>query len=68
MGFCCRGFGWGGWMGWGGGWIGLLLNVALFVGVLILLGLAAAWIARRRLAAGEITVAEFEDVRDRLRD
>jgi len=67
MGFCCRGFAWGGWMGWGGGWIGLLLNVALFVGVLILLGLAAVWIARRRLAAGEITVAEFEDVRDRLR-
>jgi len=74
-------------MGWGGGWIGLLLNVALFAGVLVLLGLAAVWIARqvrrttattdlasdaleiarRRLAAGEITIAEFEDVRDRLR-
>ena len=87
MGFCCRGFGWGGWMGWGGGWIGLLLNLALFAGVLILLGLAAAWIARqfrrttattdlasdpleiarRRLAAGEITVAEFEDIQNRLR-
>ena len=87
MGFCCRDFGWGGWMGWGGGWIGLLLNVALFVGVLVLLGLAAAWIARqvrrtkvttdrasdpleiarRRLAAGEITVAEFEDIQNRLR-
>ena len=74
-------------MGMGGGWIGLILNVALFAGILILMGLAAAWlirqfrrttlapektanpleIVRRRLAAGEITVAEFEEIRDRLR-
>jgi len=85
MGFCCNGFGWGGWMG--DGWIGLILNLALFAGVLVLLGLAAAWLARqfrrttptaetapdpleivrRRLAAGEITVPEFEEIRDRLR-
>lgn len=73
-------------MGMGGGWIGLILNVALFAGVLVLLGLAVVWlarqfkrttptaevtsapleIARRRLAAGEITVPEFEEIRDRL--
>jgi uncharacterized membrane protein len=88
MGFCHNLFGWGGWMGMGGGWIGLLLNVALFAGVLVLLGLAATWlarqfrratptgtagsdpleIARRRLAAGEITIPEFEEIRNRLRD
>lgn len=86
MGFCCNGLGWGGWMGMGGGWIGLILNVALFAGVLALLGLAVTWfarqfrratpaetapdplgIARRRLAAGEITVPEFEEIRNRLR-
>ena len=86
MGLGCNGIGWGGWMGMGGGWIGPLLNIALFAGVLILVGLAAAWlirqfrsmtltpektvdpleIVRRRLAAGEITVAEFEEIRDRL--
>jgi uncharacterized membrane protein len=73
-------------MGMGGGWIGLILNVALFTGVVILVGLAAAWlirqfrrttlapervadpleIVRRRLAAGEITIAEFEEIRDQL--
>jgi uncharacterized membrane protein len=87
MGFCCNGFGWGGWMGMGGGWIGMILNVALFAGVLALLVLAVVWfarqfrrttptgatvpdpleIARRRLAAGEITLLEFEEIRDRLR-
>jgi uncharacterized membrane protein len=86
MGFCHNLFGWGGWMGMGGGWIGLILNVALFAGVLALLGLASVWfarqfrhatpaetapdpleIARRRLAAGEITVPEFEEIRNRLR-
>jgi uncharacterized membrane protein len=88
MGFCCDGFGWGGWIGMGGGWIGMILNVALFAGVLALLTLAAVWfarqfrrttptvettsdsnpleIARRRLAAGEITVPEFEEIRNRL--
>ena len=75
-------------MGMGGGWIGLILNVALFTGALILVGLAAVWlarqfrrttptaevtvapleIARRRLAAGEITITEFEEIRDRLQD
>ena len=34
MGFCCDGFGWGGWMGMGGGWIGMILNVVLFAGML----------------------------------
>lgn len=86
MGFCCDGFGYGGWMGMGGGWIGMILSVALFAGVLALLGLAVVWfarqfrrttpaaetapdpleIARRRLAAGEITAPEFEEIRDRL--
>jgi uncharacterized membrane protein len=66
--------------------MGLILNGVLFAGVLILMGLAAAWlirqfrrttlapektvnpleIVRRRLAAGEITVAEFEEISDRL--
>ena len=87
MGFCHNLFGWGGWMGMGGGWVGLILNVALFASVLALLGLAGVWfarkfwratpaetapdpleIARRRLAAGEITVAEFEEIRDRLQN
>jgi len=74
-------------MGMGGGWLGLLLNLALFAGALILLGLAAVWfarqfgrapsmagggpdpveIARRRLAAGEITSPEFERIREQLR-
>ena len=89
MGFGCDGFGWGGWMGMGGGWIGLILNAVLFAGVLALLALAVVWfarqfrratpttetardsdpleIARRRLAAGEITVSEFEEIRSRLR-
>ena len=86
MGFCCNGFGWGGWMGMGGGWIGMILNVALFASALTLLGLAVVWfarqfrrttptvetapvpleIARRRLAVGEITLPEFEEIRDRL--
>jgi uncharacterized membrane protein len=86
MGFCHNLFGWGGWMGMGGGWFGLILNVALFASVLALLGLAGVWftrqlrratpptetgpdpleIARRRLAAGEITVPEFEEIRNRL--
>lgn len=87
MGFCHNLFGWGGWMGMGGGWIGMILTVALFAGVLALMGLATVWfarqfrhtkptagtapdpleIARRRLAAGEITVSEFEEIRSRLR-
>jgi uncharacterized membrane protein len=76
-------------MGAGGGWIGMILSVALFAGVLALLALAVVWfaqqsrrtmptsetardpdpleIARRRLAAGEITVPEFEEIRNRLR-
>jgi uncharacterized membrane protein len=86
MGFCCNGLGWGGWMPWGGTWVGLVLNLVLSVGVLSVLGLGTAWlvrkfsrrpaapetgevpleIARRRLAAGEITVAEFEGIRDRV--
>ena len=73
-------------MGMGSGWIGLILNIALFTGALILLGLAAVWlirqfrrttpmvetapdplkIVRRRLAGGEITIVEFEKIRDRL--
>jgi len=87
MGFCCNGFGWGSWMGWGGGWVGLILNLVFFAGVLAVLGFGAAWLARQlrgrplvvggetdpweivrqRLAAGEITIEEFEEIRDRLR-
>ena len=86
MRFCCNGFGWGGWMPWGGTWGGLVLNLVFFVGVLAVLGVGTVWlvrllgrrptgseagvdpleIARRRLAAGEITIAEFEEIRDRL--
>ena len=82
MGFCCNGFGWGSWMGWGG----LILNLVFFVGMLAVLGLGTGWlvrrlgrrplapatgtdpldIAQRRLAAGEITVAEFEEIQNRL--
>jgi uncharacterized membrane protein len=73
-------------MGMGGGWLGLLVSLGLFLGTLLPLGLAAIWlarqlqrgttpsaapealeIARQRLAAGEITVPEFEEIRDRLR-
>ena len=88
MGSCQGLFGWGGWTGMGGGWIGLILNAVPFAGVLALLGLVGVWfarqfrhttpvssspsdpleIARRRLAEGEITVPEFEEIRDRLRD
>lgn len=87
MGFCCNGFGWGSWMGWGGGWVGLILNMVFFAGVLVVLGLGAVWLARQlrgrplavggetdpleivrqRLAAGEITIEEFEEIHDRLR-
>ena len=86
MGHGCNSLGWGHWMGWGGGWGSLLLNLAFSVGVLVLFGLAAAWLARqlrrrpvatgvreeplqlaqRRLAAGEITISEYEEIRDRL--
>jgi uncharacterized membrane protein len=88
MGICHGLFGWGGWTGLGGSWLGLILNTVLFASVLTLLGLAGVWlirqfrhaaptgtpgtdpleIARRRLAAGEITIPEFEEIRDRLRD
>jgi uncharacterized membrane protein len=73
------------------GLAGPLLSLALFAGVVGVLGLGAVWvirqvgrgetatnrgprpggepleIARRRLAAGEITTDEFEEIRDRLR-
>jgi uncharacterized membrane protein len=73
MGICHGLFGWGGWTGLGGSWLGLILNTVLFASVLTLLGLAGVGadpleIARRRLAAGEITIPEFEEIRDRLRD
>ncbi|MGC9396725.1 MAG: SHOCT domain-containing protein [Anaerolineae bacterium] len=47
MGFCHNLFRWGRWMGMGGGGISLILNVVLFAGVLVLLGLAAVWLARQ---------------------
>jgi uncharacterized membrane protein len=73
------------------GLIGSILGLAVFIGVLGLLGLGIVWairqlaqggaamrpaqsagealdIARRRLAAGEITTEEFEEIRERLRD
>ena len=88
MGFCGNGLGLGSWMGWGGGWGGMILPLALFAGLLVLLGLGAALlarqfrgrpvvartgdapleIARRRLAAGEITIPEYENIRDRLQN
>ena len=87
MGLGCNGLGWGHGMGWGGGWAGMILGLALLAGMLVVVGLGAAWairhgrrgraggsvaanpleIARRRLAAGEITVEEFERIRQVLR-
>ena len=87
MGFNCNGFGWGSGMPWGGlGFIGPILSLVFFLGLLVVLGLGTAWlvrqfshrpiaqtaevdpleIVRRRLAAGEITIAEFEEIRDQL--
>jgi len=76
------GWGWGPW-GSTLGIVGLILNLLLFLALLGLgiawlvrrLGHAPAGsagpdpleIARRRLAAGEITAAEFEEIRSRLR-
>jgi len=52
MGFCCNGFGWGSWMGWGGS----VLSVVFFAGALVLLGLGTVWLirqlGRRPLAQG----------------
>lgn len=88
MGWCYNGFGWGEWGTWGSlGTLGVILNLVFSVGVLVVLGLGTAWlarqlgrrpmapeagvapleIARRRLAAGEITIAEFEEIQNRLR-
>jgi uncharacterized membrane protein len=84
MGFCCDGFGWGSWSGLG--FLGPIIGLLFFVGVVAMLGLGTAWlvrqlsrqpaasdvgvdpleIARQRLAAGKITVPEFEEIRDRL--
>ena len=81
MGWCMRGFGWGGMRGGG-----MILGGLLFVGVLVLLALAGVWLvrqlrhrptaqqamrdpletARQRLAGGEITTAEFDEIRTRL--
>ena len=88
MGFCGHGLGWGSWMGWGGGWIGMILPLVFFVGLLVLFGLGTALLARqlrrrpavaasgedpldiaqRRLAAGEITISEYEEIRGRLQN
>lgn len=76
-------------MGWGSlGLIGPILSVMFFVGLLAVLGLGSAWlarqfgrrpatsppmevdplaIARRRLGAREVSLAEFEEIRERLR-
>ncbi len=86
MGFCYDGFGWGGWMPWGGTWGGLALSLVFFAGALAVLVSGSVWfarqlrhtalasqvtvdpveIAKRRLAAGKITVADYEEIRDRL--
>ena len=80
MGFCWNGLGWGSWMSRGGIWGGLLLFVGLLamlaVAWLILrrnrratasaIQVDPLEIARRRMAAGEITTGEFEEIRDRL--
>jgi len=87
MGFCCNGLGWGRWMGWGGGWVGAILGLALLAAALAVVGLVAVWvvrkmrrggvasgaagdsleIARRRLASGEISAEEYEQIRRVLR-
>ena len=79
MGFGCSGFGWGGWLPWGGSMWGF----AVLFGVLVVLGLAVTLvlrraclrtpaakaaadpieIAKRRLASGELSVAEYEEIR-----
>jgi uncharacterized membrane protein len=80
MGFCCNGFGWGG--TGGGLILNLVFFVGMLavlgVGTVWLVrqlgrrplapaaGVDSLEIARRRLAAGEITAAEFEEIRDRL--
>ena len=88
MGFCGNGVGLGSWMGWGGGWGGMILPLAFFVGMLVLLGLGAVLLARqlrgrpvvagtgdapleiaqRRLAAGDITITEYEKIHDMLQN
>ncbi len=80
MGWYCSGFGWGG--GWAGlllnvvFFVGALSFLGLGIAWLVRrLGHRSLVqtvetefldIARRRLAAGEITVAEFEEIRDQL--
>ena len=85
MGFC--GSGLGGMHGGGLGTLGMVLGIALFLGLGLIVVLGAVLlvrrfsrqpvspragedpleIARRRLAAGEITVADFEQLRKTLR-
>ena len=82
MGFGCSGFGWGGWMPWGSSMIGflVLLGVLLVLGLALVLVLrkahrrtavtepasSALETAKRRLASGELSVVEFEEIRDVL--
>lgn len=81
MGWYCRGFGWGG-LGTAGVILNVAFSVGLLVvlglGIFWLVrqlsrqptapqGAADPLeIARRRLAAGEITIAEFDEIRTRL--
>ena len=82
MGFgCCR-FGWGGWMPWGGSIWGflVLLGVLVMLGLALMFVLRQGRrrtaetepesntmeIAKRRLASGELSIAEFEEIRDAL--
>jgi len=81
MGWYCRGFGWGG-LGMAGVILNVAFSVGLLVvlglGIFWLVrqlsrqptapqGTADPLeIARRRLAAGEITIAEFDEIRTRL--
>ena len=85
MGFCGNGLRSMHGSGWGT--LGGILGILFFLGVMLVLVVAAVWlfrrlsrqsqsprasedaleIARRRLAAGEITIADFEEIRETLR-
>ena len=87
MGFGCNGLGWGRAMGWGGGWLGMLVGLVVLGATVALIVAAVVWalrrarggttstdtaglpleIARRRLASGEISVEEYEQIRQALR-
>ena len=81
MGFGCNGMGMG-WGGWGGGILGWIVPLLFWGVLLVGLAIGIIWLARRfgrasstetpldaarrRLALGEITAAEFDEIAQRL--